>query len=335
MGIFSRKKHTSAADTGEARGDTPTPSPGPQPIAPEAPGAPDGVASAPAVPAPATPAAPETPATDASAPPVPEHRAAAPVVHTSLQEALAGWGEKKNIQTMYSVIKELAAGDLLLDIGSSSIADPTVGPQKGDTISIAHQVDNNGKKVLLAFTSGDRLGFYRKTPDPVSLVESAPAVVAMATSKYDGLVLDPGSPETQWIGYTDELVTGLTDDPAENTRVKRAMAERRIPWITMLEMLRDAPALYIAALEEEDDEGVLTSAGVATVTSNGGDTYSVLLTSPAEVGAWAPTARARATRLDLIAKVAIDRGHAGIVVNPAGSMLTVTVDELRALLASA
>jgi len=270
-----------------------------------------------------------------SAAPVPPHRKAAPVVHTALQEALTGWSTTKNVQTMYSVVKELAAGSLLLDIGSSSLADPKRGPQKGDTISIAHQVDNAGKKVLLAFTSGERLGFYRKTSEPVSLVESAPDVVAMAVSKYDGLVLDPGSPETQWIGYTDELVRGLTSDPSENHAVKQAMAEKRIAWPEMLRLVRDAPSLYIASVAQRDETGEITSMGVATVTTHEGDTLSVLLTSPAEVGAWAPGADASPTRFAAVAKVALDQGHAGIVVNPAGSMLTITAAELRALLGDA
>ena len=338
MGLFSRKKNTPADDTTTDR-TTSEPADGvrvdtaddsaPQ-VAPAQ--APPVVRITRAAPTNSTGADPSAVPTGASAgTSVPPLRAAAPVVHTALQEALTGWSKAKNVQTMYSVVKELAAGDLLLDIGSSTMADPKVGPQKGDTISIAHQVDNAGKKVLLAFTSGDRLGFYRKTNDPVSLVEAAPDVVAMAVSKYDGLVLDPGSPETQWIGYTDELVRGLTENPAENRAVKQAMAEKRIAWPAMLELVRAAPALYIASVAHRDESGEITSMGVATVTSHEGQTFSVLLTSPAEVGAWAPSADANATRFDAVARVALDQGHAGIVVNPAGSMLTITADELRAL----
>jgi hypothetical protein len=367
MGLFSRKKNTPADDvsTGATAPDTGTAGT----AAEGAVGATDGSSASPAG---ATDAPPTTSATDGlpasstgstdaprvtisraapthtsstdpaavptgagSGAPVPPHRKAAPVVHTALQEALTGWSTTKNVQTMYSVVKELAAGSLLLDIGSSTLADPKAGPQKGDTISIAHQVDNAGKKVLLAFTSGERLGFYRKTSEPVSLVESAPDVVAMAVSKYDGLVLDPGSPETQWIGYNDELVRGLTDDPAENRAVKQAMAEKRIAWPEMLELVRDAPTLYIASVAQRDEAGEITSMGVATVTTHEGDTLSVLLTSPAEVGAWAPGADASPTRFVAVAKVALDQGHAGIVVNPAGSMLTITAAELRALVGDA
>jgi hypothetical protein len=64
-----------------------------------------------------------------------------------------------------------------------------------------------------------------------------------------------------------------------------------------------------------------------------GATLSPIFTTPAQVWAWAPTLEARETRLANIARVALDDGHAGIIIDPAGPSLTLPSEALPALAA--
>lgn len=336
MGLFSRRKPARTTDDG-AGGAAPG-------TATDAPGQ----AGAPGASGPASPQAPEpsvarltsaglTTATEPGAPgwDVTPGALGGAVEHRALQAALAVWGRQKDSVTFHDVIRELAAGELLLDIGSSTLADRSAGLQRGDVLAVAHQVDSAGKRVLLAFTDAERLARYRGTADALSLGQPAVEVVAQATTDYEGLALDPGSPDTQFIAYADELVSSLGGDVRESGPVKRALAERDQPWSEVLELLRDSPSLWSAELEQRGDGPVAADVDVdvATVTGEHGETWSVLHSSPAEVRAWAPGATAQRVAFAEVATTALEAGHAGVVVNPRGPSVLVVADELRALVA--
>src|SRR3954465_4471361 len=84
------------------------------------------------------------------------------VVNLPVQEALVPWSSTKNAQTMYGVVRQCVAGDLLLDVSGSEIADKANPFAKGDTLAVGTQVDNAGKRLLVAFTDNDRLARYRR-----------------------------------------------------------------------------------------------------------------------------------------------------------------------------
>ena len=261
----------------------------------------------------------------------PTRDSSGPVVHTALQQALTGWGREKNSVTLGAVMAELTAGELLVDLTRSTLADPAAGPQHGDVVAIAHQTDNAGKRLLLAFTSADRLARYRDGETPVPFAQPAAVVVDQAVREYEGLALDPGTPETQFIAYSDELRRGLGDDVTASVPVVRALAERTIAWPDMLELLRTSPSLYVAEVDQRDAEGEATSTVVATATGEQGETWSVVHATPAAAWAWAPGSTARAVSFADLAGVALAEGHAGVVVEPGERSVAVTPDELRAL----
>jgi len=313
MGLFSRRRNVRPAeapttvegDPGEARGATPTSAADPETTS--------------------RPEAAEAGASESA------RASSGLVVHSALQAALAGWAREKNSVTLNAVIKECAAGELLLDLTRSTLADPAAGPQQGDVVAIAHQVDNAGKRLLLAFSSNDRLARYREADAPVSLAQPASSVIEQAVREYEGIALDPGSPDTQFIAYADELTRGLGADVTASTRVAQALADRTLAWPAMLELLRSAPSLVVAEAPQRDALGEVVGAAVVTATGEHGETWSVVHTSPAEAWAWAPGARVRPVSFAEVARTAISQGHAGLVVNPGGPSATVLPDELRLL----
>ena len=334
MGLFSRKDPARTTDEG-AGGATPgtaADAPG-QAVAPGASGP-----ASPQVPEPSVARLTSAGLTTADAPGAPGWDVTpgaldGGVQHGALQAALAVWGRQKDSVTFHDVLRELAAGRLLLDIGSSTLADRSAGLQRGDVLAVAHQVDSAGTRVLLAFTDAERLARYRGATGDLSLAQPAVEVAAQAVTDYEGLALDPGSPDTQFIAYADELVSALGDGVRASGPVKRALAERDQPWPEVLELLRDSPSLWSAELDRPGDGSGVAGIDVGTVTGEHGETWSVLHSSPAEVRAWAPGASARRVAFAEVATAAVEAGHAGVVVNPRGPSVLVVADELRALVA--
>lgn len=251
------------------------------------------------------------------------------VTHHRGQAALQLWGTRKDPQTFAAVMRECVAGELLLDTSASRTADPQNPFQPGDTLAIAEQVDNAGKRLLLAYTDHARLQARNRAPS-TSLVQPAAAVLEMAMSRYDGIAIDARHPDL-FIGYTPELVQNLTEKPSANTPLKTALLERSLPWDQLLELVGSAPVMFVPFRGHRDEAGELV--GVSTVTANDpqNGTLAVACTSPAEAWAWAPGVGAQATTFAQIARAALTDGHPGVLLNPAGGTVLITADELRAL----
>lgn len=251
------------------------------------------------------------------------------VTHLRVQAALQGWGQRKDAQTFAAVMRECVAGELLLDSSSSKTADPQNPFRPGDTLAIAEQVDNAGKRLLLAYTDHTRLQARNGKPS-TSLVQPASAVLEMAMNRYDGIAIDAGHPDV-FIGYTPELAMNLTEQPSQNTRLKSALLERSLPWDQLLDLIGRAPVMFVPFREHRDEAGQTT--GISTVTANDPERgpLAVACTSPAEVWAWAPGVGAQATTFAHIARAALADGNQAVLLNPAGGSVLITVDELRSL----
>lgn len=238
-----------------------------------------------------------------------------PIRNVRVQEALEHWATTKDTRTFSDVLRRAVAGDLLLDISASELSDLSGGPQPGDRIAIASQTDDAGKHLLLAYTDDERLA-ARTSGAPLSLVQPAHAVLEQAVRDYEGLVIDAGHPG-MFIAYADEIRRGLGDEPAAAARLARDLVQRDRPFEHFLAGLALAP-VYIAVEAHRDAAGAVTSVSVLTARGRDGEKLSALFTSPAEVWAWAPEVEARPTRLQNVARVALQEGHAGAIVNPAG-----------------
>ncbi len=255
-----------------------------------------------------------------------------PLVRNTLVEAaLERWSAQKDAQTMFNVLRQCASGTLLLDLHGSIFADPTTPFAPGDTISIGSQVDNAGKRLLLAFTSNDEISKFHTGADPLSLVQPATTILKQAITDYEGIVINPGSPETMCIAYEPEIRQGLTPSPELNETLKRALLEKKMPWPQLVELLAASEAIFIATKEIRDEAGELTSVSMPTIDGGDGKTLAAAFTSPAEVWAWAPGIDARATRITNIARASLNDGHVGVVINPAGEGVLLRVADLEQL----
>jgi hypothetical protein len=260
---------------------------------------------------------------DAAAHPVAEQI----VANRLLQAALSRWAAGKDARTFAEVLRQCATGSLLLDSSGSTIADPSLGFQAGDTMGVGYRTDEQGRRLLLAFTSTDRMSAYHHGVPSVSLVQPAGAVMAQAVADYDGIAIDAGSAHL-CIAFSDEIRRHLTDDPTLNAPLKTALVERTISWDELLGLLGSTPAVFIAMSDVRDDSGTVTGATVPTARGKNGETYSVAFTSPAEVWAWSPPENAQATGIADVARVALEQRHDGILLNPAGQSVVISPPEL-------
>lgn len=253
------------------------------------------------------------------------------VRNSPVQTALDAWAEAKDVQRFGRVLGRAMVGELLLDAGGSTFADAEKGFQRGDTLAIASQVDNAGKRLLLAYTDNERLAAATGATPPRSLVQPAVAVLEQAAAEFEGIVIDARHPG-MFIAYADELRRGLGAEPARAARLATDLAERTRPFDAFLDDLAAAP-VYIAVAVERSAEGEVRSVSVQLATGADGAALSPLFTSPSEVWAWTPQLEARETRLANVARVALDDGHAGIIVNPTGPSATLPRELLEGLAA--
>ncbi|MFF1574098.1 SseB family protein [Leifsonia sp. NPDC058292] len=263
----------------------------------------------------------EAPAAESAAP-------ARLVSNRLVQAALSRWASGKDARAFAEVLRQCATGELLLDSTGSRLADPSKGFQAGDTLSIASRTDDQGRRLLLAYTSNERLAASHPGESPVSLVQPAPAVLAQAAAEYDGIAIDAGS-DDMCIAYADEIRHHLTDDPAVNVALKTALVERTTPWDDLLNLVASTPAVFIAMTDVRDESGTVTGVTVPTARGKNGETYSVAFTSPAEVWAWSPPENAQVTGIANVARVALEQRHDGVLLNPAGQSVVISPPELQ------
>ena len=238
------------------------------------------------------------------------------VVNTHVQAALLAWGASKNAQTMNDVLRQCAAGELLIDIGGSQFADISKGLQPGDSLGVGQIVDNAGKRLLLVFTSNEALRAYRPDTAPMSLAQPASGVMKQALNDFEGVAIDPADPNTCII-YNREIQLGLSEEPSINEALKTALFENRAD-DEIRELAASAPLLFIGVVEVRNEAGEIVGGKLPTVQTRAGELCSLAFTSPAEVWAFDPTLSARPTGLDDVMEGAKSVGNVGVMLNPIG-----------------
>ncbi|MFF1635009.1 SseB family protein [Leifsonia sp. NPDC058248] len=245
-----------------------------------------------------------------------------------VQAALQSWASAKDARRFANVLRQCATGELLLDGGGSELADPAGGFRPGDTQGIGYRTDDQGRRLLLAFSSTERLAAYRGGERTPSFAQPATATLKQATDEpFDGIAIDAGS-DALCIAYADEIRRHLTDDPALNEELKTALVTRTLPWDELLDLLGRTRTVFIAMQELRDDDGAASGFSVPTVDGKNGENYVVAFTSPAEVWAWAPAFDAQSTGVANIARAALEDGNDGVILNPAGQSVLISPDEL-------
>ncbi len=138
----------------------------------------------------------------------------------------------------------------------------------------------------------------------------------MAATTYGGIAIDPGSPDTLFIAYADEIRRGLTDEVDLNAVLKAAVGRSSAEEI--VELAEAAPVLFVGLSTLRDDKSEVQRITIPSVKGPDGGSYHPAFTSPAEVWAWGADLEARPTAFANIARSAREDGQAGIAFNPAG-----------------
>ncbi|MGI6879723.1 SseB family protein [Microbacterium sp. gxy059] len=248
----------------------------------------------------------------------------APVQNTRVQEALATWAERKDPQTHSEVLRTAFAGQLLLDITGSEIADPQHPLQEGDRLVVTSVSDGEEKDLLLAFTDNARLAAYSQHEDPLSLAQPAAGALTQSREHHDGIAIDAGTPGA-FVAYADEIQRAAGDDPASAARIATALVDGGVQIDEFVRILREG-VVYVGGQPVTDDDGDTIGYSVLTATRPDGARLHALFSCPAEVWALAPDAVAQPATLDRVIDSAAEGEMSGIVVNPAGPAAELPLD---------
>ncbi|MFT3714615.1 MAG: SseB family protein [Gordonia sp. (in: high G+C Gram-positive bacteria)] len=242
-------------------------------------------------------------------------------------QALSLWAQRKDHQVFAEVMRRAVVGELLLDSTGTSIADPAVGLQKGDTLTIGSHLDNTGRRLLVVFTDNHELTRYLEHPG-ASLVQPAAAVLQMAMDDYEGIVID-GRSDGAFIAYADEIRQQFDGDPSTAGRLASMTVEQSVPFDAFLAQLA-ATRVHLPFQVQRDEHGRETVVPLFT-TGPDGASYAVIGTAPAEVWAWNSACGSQPVTLAEVARIALDAGQQGVVVNPAGPATVIGADRLRTI----
>lgn len=247
-----------------------------------------------------------------------------PVQNSRVQEALETWAERKDPQTHSDVVRRAMAGELLLDITASTIADIEKGMQEGDKLVVTSVRDADGKDLLLAFTDNPRLQAYSQDAEPRSLAQPGAATLKQAMERHDGIAIDAGTPGA-FIAYSDELQRAFGDNAHDAAQIASAIVDGGVQLDAFVRILKDA-VVYVGGIPVKDDDGDVVGYNIATASRPDGKVLHALFSSPSEVWAWAPEAMAQPTTLDKVITSAKQDEMAGIVINPMGPAAELDLD---------
>lgn len=246
------------------------------------------------------------------------------VRNARVQEALAGWGERRDAQAHSDVLRRAVSGHLLLDISHSEFADPDRPMQEGDKLIVASVSDDSGKDLLLTFTENPRLEAFGSAPSGASLAQPAAAALKMAMERHDGVAIDAGS-EGAFIAYADELRRAFGDSFDDAARLATAIVDRSASLDEFVTMLKSA-VVYIGGIPIVGEDAETLGYHLASATRPDGAALQAVFTSPAELWAWEPNGVAQPTTIDRIVETAKENDMAGLVVNPVGPSAELQLD---------
>jgi len=248
------------------------------------------------------------------------------VDNASLRSVVEAFAAAPGQETYFDVLRASLQGELLLDATGSTITFTEDGSSiaAGSTIRFHEGVDPNGGRALFAFTSQQRAGdMHADDRDGVQTIgQSALGVLEFAVAQgFASLYIDPAGPTCS----LDVTHVQFVLRNEHNDAVKDALATD--DRTAVLEALASGGSLLFAVSEHADGR-----VEVATSMNPDGTPVYLAFTSAAEVLARDTDAAVAAVDLHRIVSDAITAPFGGLVINPSGPWIALTVDELRALL---
>jgi hypothetical protein len=243
------------------------------------------------------------------------------VDHTALRHAVGQFASQPGPRGALNVLRECMYGELLLDItGSDAPTDGAFAP--GSRLQIRTGTGPDGESALFAFTRNTEIGRLHPPGTPTQSL-ATPAVGALELARqqeHAWLYLDPAGP-------TCALSAAEIDFALRNpnhTALKEALARHAAG---------DTDRATVAALLRPDSPllaAVFDSSRIRTLTHPDGTTSVCAFTSAPEVLAFSPADAAAALTTEQVLDTARRGGHSGIVINPAGPSIQLSLHEIAA-----
>ncbi|EFG79744.1 hypothetical protein HMPREF0591_0365 [Mycobacterium parascrofulaceum ATCC BAA-614] len=244
------------------------------------------------------------------------------VNNVGLRRAVAAFAAQPNQRGALEVLRLCMYGEVLLDITGSDAfnGEPFA---TGSRLQIRVGTGPNGGSALFAFTCNEAIApLYPPGTRTQSLVQPAPGALELALRQGNAwLYIDPAGPTCAL--SAPEIDFALRN--ANNEALKRALADHAAGIIdrrTVVQILRQNGPMALAA---DDTTGHVE---VRTTTNPDGTTSIFGFTSGPEVLAFNPADAAISLTTEEVVKMARAQGHAGMVINPAGPFLWVSLSEL-------
>lgn len=255
-----------------------------------------------------------------------------------LRDALASMPEKPTPAQLLGVARQLMQGHLFLRVA-------------GD---VRDQVDENGKATLqygvatageknymLVYSSGKALSEAVKADgnDKTSAVAQPVTMILnhMIERGFDGLIVDGASGQSR-IVLPREVIERAHKQADPRMRVKSALAQPRDAETPqrIAKLLAEQPPLWVAVGSSGQEGEGEQKMGIAEARLVDGTRLLQVYSHPLEIVAQGRTERAMPFGADKIAKVLKDHEDVGgILIDPAGPLMTLTREELEPIMALA
>jgi hypothetical protein len=245
------------------------------------------------------------------------------VDNATVRRAVGQFAAQPSQRGALDVLRECMYGELLLDItGSDTLTGDAFAP--GSRLQIRTGTGPNGGSALYAFTHNHEIGrLYSPGTRTQSLVTPAVGALDLARQQHHAwLYLDPAGPTCALSAA--EIDFALRNP--NNSALKEALARHAAgdtDRTAIAALLRQHGPLLLAA-----DDSTGGHVGFRTITHPDGSTSLFAFTSAPEVPAFNPADAVAAMTTGEVLDTARRQGHTGIVINPAGPSIRLSLAEI-------
>lgn len=252
--------------------------------------------------------------------------------NTLVRDALASLPEKPTPQQLLGVARQVMQGHLFLRV----TGDVREQVQDDGRATLQFGVARSGEKTyMLVFSSGKALRDAVQVDNNTqtsAVAQPVPMILGhMIDNDFDGLIIDNASGQNRIVLPREVLERAKTQaDPT--MRVKTALAQPRETDTPkkIAEILAERPPLWVAVAPSPQDEEKM---GIAEARLANGTRLLQVYSHPLEVVAQGRQERALPFSVAKVAKVLVDNpAVGGILLDPAGPLITLTREELEPVL---